>query len=117
MSEDSRIDEAGSLIRKTNMDAEELKNRLESGEQIDEKELVALSRRLATQIELARTLLEEMVGPIDPEIMRAEMKERLSPEEYQEWVQTEADRRAFREELKRERSLSEQLGKETDKDG
>jgi hypothetical protein len=110
MPEDNRIDEAGSLIRKTNEDAEALKRRLEAGEDIDEKELVALARKLATQIETARAMLEEAVGPIDPEVMRAEMKSRLSPEEFAEWEATEAERRAFREEVKKERSVADQLG-------
>jgi hypothetical protein len=115
--EEKSIDEAAQLIRKTNEEAEALKARLEAGEEIDEKELIALARQMATQIEMARAMLESMVGPIDPQQMHAKMEADLSPQEYQNWVATEKDRAAFREEVKRERTVADQLDKEADAGG
>ena len=81
------------------------------------KELVMLARQLATQIELARSMLEEAVGPVSREAMREEMKNRLSPEEFENWSATEEQRLAFREEVKRERDLAKELGENGNQDG
>jgi hypothetical protein len=117
MPDDNLADEVGSIIHKTNLDAEALKARLDSGEEIDEKELIMLARQLATQIETARAMLEEAVGPIDRDVMRAEMQKRLSPEEFAEWSATEEQRLAFRDEVKRDREVAQQIDKEPGEDG
>jgi hypothetical protein len=63
-----------------------LQQRLESGEQIDEKELVMLSRAITAQIEKVRAALEEAVGSLDPDYVREEMRKQLSPEAFEEWL-------------------------------
>jgi hypothetical protein len=63
-----------------------LQQRLESGEQIDEKELVMLSRAITAQIEKVRAALEEAVGSLDPDYVRDEMRKQLSPEAFEEWL-------------------------------
>jgi hypothetical protein len=89
---------------------EEIQRRIEGGEEIDEKELLMLSRLVATRIEHVRMALEAAVGPIDPEVIKRQMKERLSPEEYQEWLITEEQRKTFREQVRQEKDIRNQLG-------
>ncbi len=88
----------------------ELQQRLESGSEVDEKELTMLSRAIATQIEKMRTALEDAVGTLDPEYLREEMRKQLSPEEFEEWLATEEGRKRLREEMKREEEIAKQLG-------
>ena len=89
---------------------EEIQSKLEAGDEIDEKELTMLSRMVATQIENVRAALEAAVGPIDSDFMREEMRKQLSPEEFEEWLATEEERRQFREELSKEKPIAAQLG-------
>jgi hypothetical protein len=89
---------------------EKVQARLESGEEIDEKELTALSRQIATQIESVRARLEESVGPMDQDRVREEMRKQLAPEEFEEWLAEETQRRSLREQMQREQTIAVQLG-------
>jgi hypothetical protein len=90
--------------------AKDLEQRLQSGEEIDEKELKVLARMLAVQMEHVRSRLEEAMGPIDPEELRAQMEAQLSPEEFAEWSAHEEERKEFRDEFQREQAIRNQLG-------
>ena len=79
-------------------EAELLKNRIESGEAIDEAELETIARHIAIQMEKARTILESAVGPVDHELLKANLKAKLPPEEYQEWLRAEELRIQMRKE-------------------
>lgn len=98
-----------------------LQARILAGEEVDEKELTALARTVATYIEEVRSRLqnavESQIGPIPQERVREAMKERLTPEQYAEWLEHEEERNAFREEVKREKSLREQLSDREGEDG
>jgi hypothetical protein len=100
--------EAG--LEKAMLAMAEIQSRLEAGGEVDEKELTMLSRMVATHIENVRAALEDAVGPIDPDYMREEMRKQLSPEEFEDWLATEEERRKFREELSKEKPIAEQLG-------
>jgi len=89
--------------------AEALKSRIEAGEDIDEKELTTIARLIATQMEEARAMLESLVGPVDHEALKANLKAKLSPIEYAEWLASEEDRLKFRSELALEQSIRTQL--------
>ncbi|MDR3690667.1 MAG: hypothetical protein P4L46_14915 [Fimbriimonas sp.] len=89
--------------------AEKLQARIEAGEEIDEKELTALSRVIATQIEEVRSRLEAALGPIDGEALRERLQTNLTPEEFAEWEAGEAERRKFRDEFALEQPIRRQL--------
>lgn len=72
--------------------AEALQKRIAAGEDIGEQELTTLASLLATQMEQVRSQLEAVFGPIDPDALRARMKDALSPEEYEEWLIGENER-------------------------
>jgi phytoene/squalene synthetase len=79
--------------------AELLKKRIEAGEDIDETEIQAIARLIATQMEEARSMLEKVVGPVDHEQLKANLKAKLSPREYEEWLAAEEERRKFQSEF------------------
>jgi multidrug efflux pump subunit AcrA (membrane-fusion protein) len=110
MPEESTRAEMSDLLQGALAQAEALQARIESGEEIEEKELTALARMLATQMEEVRGKLESAFGPIDPDVLRARMKIDLSPEEFEEWEAGEQERVHFRNEFAKEQPIRSQLG-------
>ena len=88
----------GGVLEKALAEAEALQARIEAGEAIAEEEIQQLARLLATQMEEARSLLESVVGPVDPEALKAHLKVKLSPEEYEQWLAGEEERLKFQAE-------------------
>lgn len=109
MADENLADDLTSNLSAAKSTLEFLQARIMAGEEVDEKELTMLARMIATQIEEVRSRLEEAVGGRDPEELREAMKQRLSPEEYAEWLAGERERLEFREEFQRERTLRQQL--------
>jgi hypothetical protein len=72
--------------------AESLKKRIETGQDIELDEFRLLAQQIAAQMEEARAQLERFVGPIDAELLRAKLQQQLSPEEYAEWLEFEQKR-------------------------
>ncbi len=72
--------------------AESLSRRVHAGEDVDLDEYRLLAQRLAEQLEAARTQLERIVGPVDPEALNAKLQAKLSDEEYEHWVEFEKKR-------------------------
>jgi hypothetical protein len=110
MADDKLNQELEQGLDKATQTMSELQSRLESGEPVDEKELTVLSRLIAAQIENVRAALEQALGPLDPDFIREEMRKQLSPEEFEEWLAGEEDRKRFREELAKEKQIEEQFG-------
>ena len=109
MPEEPLADTMGKLLQDAIVQAEALQARMEAGEEIDEEEITMLARLLATQMEEARSMLESVCGPVDPEELKANLKATLSPEEYQEWLEGEEERLKFRAEYAAEKPIREQL--------
>lgn len=100
------VDPGLSEVRST---LESLQQRMLAGEEIDEKELVAIARAVATRLEIIRSQLEEAVGGISPERLREEMERSLPREEYEAWLAGEQERESFRKSVAEERALREGL--------
>lgn len=81
-----------SVLQRAIMGAEALKARIEAGEEIAEHELENIAKLIATQMEQARTMLETVVGGVDHEALKANLKAKLSTEEFESWLAAEEER-------------------------
>ena len=92
MTEDPITGSLDSVLQGALAGAEALKARIEAGEDIPETELEAIAKLIANQMEQARAMLEAVVGQVDHEALKANLKAKLSPEEYANWLAAEEDR-------------------------
>lgn len=95
---------------------EQLSALVDSGEPVPEKELAIEARTVAEEMEEVRLALEQLVGPMDREELKARLREHLTAEEYAEWLETEPHMLEFRKQYAEERPLREAIGMEGEKE-
>jgi hypothetical protein len=86
------------LLHEATQNAEALQSRLEAGEDVSEDEMMAVAKGVAEAIEEANSRLRAMLGPIDTALLREKVVENMTPEEFEQWSEDNAELQAYRAE-------------------
>jgi hypothetical protein len=93
---DSTTELIKGLLHEATIKAEALQSRLEAGEDVSEDEMMAVAKGVAEAIEEANSRLRAMIGPIDTALLREKIVEDMTPEEFEQWSEDNAELQAYR---------------------
>jgi hypothetical protein len=85
---DEFMEETSQTIQSVHSELEALSKRLEAQDDISEEEMEIVALRAVQALEGINRQFAEMLGPFPEEEYRKRMKERKSPEEYEEFLKS-----------------------------